>query len=81
MWNEFPFFQVYRDFQADTSDTQYLQDLFPLVKDVMETSQLWDTDGDGLIEHSSNNVDQTYDIWQMRGTSDLKMIKECNVSV
>lgn len=45
---------------------QYLKDMYPVCKTVMEKTLEFDKDGDGLIENS-NAPDQTYDTWIMSG--------------
>lgn len=47
---------------------QYLRDMYPVMKDVMEKTLTFDEDEDGLIENS-NSADQTYDTWIMKGPS------------
>lgn len=59
--------QVYRDFHL-TQDGQYLRDMWPICKAVMESEQKFDLDGDGLIENSGY-ADQTYDGWAVTGPS------------
>ncbi|XP_034425303.1 non-lysosomal glucosylceramidase isoform X1 [Hippoglossus hippoglossus] len=59
--------QVYRDFHL-TQDRQYLQDMWPICKAVMESEMKFDLDGDGLIENSGY-ADQTYDGWPVTGPS------------
>lgn len=59
--------QVYRDFHL-TQDHQYLQDMWPICKAVMESELKFDLDGDGLIENSGY-ADQTYDGWTVTGPS------------
>lgn len=59
--------QVYRDYKA-TKDIQYLKDMWPVAKIVMNKTILHDTDGDGLIENSGF-ADQTYDAWPVTGPS------------
>ncbi|XP_077870346.1 non-lysosomal glucosylceramidase-like [Saccoglossus kowalevskii] len=59
--------QVYRDYYV-TKDFIYLQDMWPKVKVVMQTSLAWDTDGDGIIDNSGY-ADQTYDAWSVTGAS------------
>lgn len=59
--------QVYRDFHL-TQDNQYLTDMWPICKAVMESEQKFDLDGDGLIENSGF-ADQTYDGWTVTGPS------------
>lgn len=59
--------QVYRDFKA-TKDIQYLKDMWPIAKTVMNQTSVYDTDGDGLIENSGF-ADQTYDAWPVTGPS------------
>uniref|UniRef100_A0A3P8USU4 Non-lysosomal glucosylceramidase n=1 Tax=Cynoglossus semilaevis TaxID=244447 RepID=A0A3P8USU4_CYNSE len=59
--------QVYRDFHL-TQDNQYLCDMWPICKAVMESELKFDLDGDGLIENSGY-ADQTYDGWKVTGPS------------
>ncbi|KAK7910313.1 hypothetical protein WMY93_014997 [Mugilogobius chulae] len=59
--------QVYRDFHL-TQDKQYLKDMWPVCKAVMESEEKFDLDGDGLIENSGY-ADQTYDGWTVTGPS------------
>jgi len=59
--------QVYRDYKA-TNDIQYLRDMWPIAKTVMNKTAVYDTDGDGLIENSGF-ADQTFDAWPVTGPS------------
>ncbi|XP_060068872.1 non-lysosomal glucosylceramidase-like [Ylistrum balloti] len=59
--------QTYRDFSI-TKDEEYLRNMYPVAKTVMEIAEKWDTDGDGLIENSGF-ADQTFDAWSMTGAS------------
>lgn len=59
--------QVYRDF-VKIKDYQYLIDMYPLARTVMEQCLRWDTDGDGIIDNSGF-ADQTYDAWSVVGAS------------
>ncbi|XP_074651855.1 non-lysosomal glucosylceramidase-like [Tubulanus polymorphus] len=59
--------QVFRDYSV-TKDEQYLRDLFPQVKAVMEFAKRWDTDNDGIIDNGGF-ADQTYDAWTVCGAS------------
>ncbi|XP_030193693.1 non-lysosomal glucosylceramidase isoform X1 [Gadus morhua] len=59
--------QVYRDFHV-TQDQEYLRDMWPICKAVMESELRFDLDGDGLIENSGY-ADQTYDAWTVTGPS------------
>lgn len=45
---------------------QFLLDMFPSVRLVMQTMETFDSDGDGMIENSGY-PDQTYDIWVAKG--------------
>lgn len=47
---------------------QYLKDMYPVCKMVMEKTLEFDKDDDGLIENN-NAPDQTYDTWNMSGPS------------
>lgn len=47
---------------------QYLKDMYPICKTVLEKTIEFDKDGDGLIENG-NWPDQTYDTWIMSGPS------------
>lgn len=47
---------------------QYLKDMYPICKIVMDKTFEFDKDGDGLIENS-NSPDQTYDTWVTNGPS------------
>jgi non-lysosomal glucosylceramidase len=74
--------QVYRDYKhisqrhhrlhhhddagADSSMTQFLQQLFPVICTIMHHMESFDTDRDGMIENSGF-PDQTYDIWIATG--------------
>ncbi|KAJ1403319.1 hypothetical protein B484DRAFT_227788 [Ochromonadaceae sp. CCMP2298] len=44
----------------------FLSDLYPALLQVMRSTELFDTDGDGMIENSGF-PDQTYDIWTAKG--------------
>lgn len=44
----------------------FLSELFPIVLTVMQSTEAFDTDEDGMIENSGF-PDQTYDIWTARG--------------
>ena len=44
----------------------FLSELYPVLLVVMKSTELFDTDGDGMIENSGF-PDQTYDIWTARG--------------
>ncbi|XP_046752311.1 non-lysosomal glucosylceramidase [Diprion similis] len=57
----------YRDYKL-SNDVEYLRDLWPVLKQVMDVSLTWDKDGDGLIENGGF-PDQTYDTWVMDGNS------------
>ncbi|XP_073242353.1 non-lysosomal glucosylceramidase-like isoform X1 [Porites lutea] len=59
--------QVYRDYVA-TKNIQFLKDMWPVTKKVMNKTMMYDTDGDGLIENSGF-ADQTYDAWPVTGPS------------
>ncbi|RDD46384.1 Non-lysosomal glucosylceramidase [Trichoplax sp. H2] len=58
--------QIYRDYCA-TGNLEFLKDMWPCAKHVMETAISQDTDGDGIIDN--NGADQTYDVWRMYGAS------------
>lgn len=55
----------YRDY-AISGNLQQLRDFWVTLKEVIERSMIWDTDGDGLIENSGF-PDQTYDTWMPEG--------------
>ncbi|PVD19748.1 hypothetical protein C0Q70_20239 [Pomacea canaliculata] len=59
--------QCYRDYSA-VQDKQFLADIYPSCKAVVEKAMTWDRDGDGLIENSGF-ADQTFDAWVMSGAS------------
>ncbi|BFY98894.1 hypothetical protein BsWGS_01934 [Bradybaena similaris] len=59
--------QVYRDFSA-TQNFEYLKFMYPKCKVLIESSKLWDSDGDGLIDNGGY-ADQTFDAWVMKGVS------------
>ncbi|KAK3097227.1 hypothetical protein FSP39_007733 [Pinctada imbricata] len=59
--------QVYRDY-SKTKDMNYLKDMFPIAKDVVEHALRWDVDDDGLIDNAGF-ADQTFDAWTMAGAS------------
>ncbi|XP_033108066.1 non-lysosomal glucosylceramidase-like [Anneissia japonica] len=58
---------TYRDYYI-TQDMDFLREMWPRLKLVMETSKKHDTDGDGLIDNSGF-PDQTYDAWTVTGAS------------
>ena len=58
---------VYRDFYY-LKDRQYLEYMWPFIKDLMITVQSQDHDNDGLID-SKGEPDQTYDAWFVSGAS------------
>lgn len=45
---------------------QYLRDMYPVCRKLMDTIFTWDKDGDGVIENTAS-ADQTYDAWVMSG--------------
>lgn len=57
--------QCYRD-HVFIEDANYLQDMWPQVKLLMNRCLEWDTDDDGMIENGGF-PDQTYDAWEMNG--------------
>lgn len=57
--------QCYRDF-VYIKDKNYLADMWPRIKLLMDNCLKWDTDNDGMIENSGF-PDQTYDCWTMNG--------------
>ncbi|KAI0227691.1 Non-lysosomal glucosylceramidase [Lamellibrachia satsuma] len=59
--------QVYRDYILLDSK-EYLHDMYPHAKIVMEHSLRWDTDNDGIIDNAGF-ADQTYDAWTVTGAS------------
>lgn len=59
--------QVYRDY-VFTHDENYLKNMWPVIKTLMDKCLTWDVDNDGLIENSGF-ADQTYDSWIMFGSS------------
>ncbi|ELU04898.1 hypothetical protein CAPTEDRAFT_216398 [Capitella teleta] len=59
--------QVYRDY-VFTKDEQYLYEMYPQCKAVMDHSLRWDVDRDGIIDNSGF-ADQTYDAWTVTGAS------------
>ncbi|XP_064607909.1 non-lysosomal glucosylceramidase-like [Liolophura sinensis] len=59
--------QVYRDYVA-LGKVDYLVDMYPVVKAVMDYSLQWDTDNDGVIDNGGF-PDQTYDGWMSTGAS------------
>ncbi|KAL4228193.1 Non-lysosomal glucosylceramidase [Mactra antiquata] len=59
--------QVYRDYYA-TNDEDYLRDMYPVMKVLVERSLQWDKDNDGLIENGGF-ADQTFDAWVVHGAS------------
>ncbi|KAK7582522.1 hypothetical protein V9T40_013967 [Parthenolecanium corni] len=59
--------QCYRD-HVFIEDANYLQDMWPQVKLLMNRCLEWDTDDDGMIENGGF-PDQTYDAWEMNGVS------------
>lgn len=48
------------------NDVNYLQDMWPQIKLLMNRCLEWDTDGDGMIENGGF-PDQTFDAWEMNG--------------
>jgi len=62
--------QVWRDvkFLSTKESEQLLRKALPVCRILMEVSQAWDSDGDGLIENSGS-PDQTFDSWVMTGPS------------
>ncbi|KAL5005060.1 hypothetical protein ScPMuIL_018516 [Solemya velum] len=59
--------QSYRDYVI-TGNKEYLADMYPLAKAVMDTAIQWDVDNDGIIENGGF-ADQTFDTWIMHGAS------------
>ncbi|CAF2632217.1 unnamed protein product [Rotaria sp. Silwood2] len=59
--------QVYRDF-IYTQNKQFLIDLWPTIKLVMNRVKTQDTDGDGIVDNGGF-ADQTYDAWAATGAS------------
>ncbi|XP_046562638.1 non-lysosomal glucosylceramidase-like [Haliotis rubra] len=59
--------QVYRDFHV-TQDKEFMENMYPKVKGVIETALKWDIDDDGIIDNSGF-ADQTFDAWTMSGAS------------
>ncbi|CAF3473761.1 unnamed protein product [Rotaria sp. Silwood1] len=59
--------QVYRDY-IYTQNKQFLTDIWPTIKLVMNRLKTQDTDGDGLIDNGGF-ADQTYDAWTVAGAS------------
>ncbi|XP_012264048.2 non-lysosomal glucosylceramidase [Athalia rosae] len=57
----------YRDYKFFEND-EFLKNLWPTIKQVMDLTHEWDKDGDGLIENSGF-PDQTFDSWVMQGPS------------
>lgn len=57
----------------------YLEDMWPCCLAVMEKSESWDKDGDGLIENSGF-PDQTYDSWVMTGprSANIQFLEKLN---
>ena len=69
--------QIYRDYiylisrpgitkQAHDGLEKFLEDTYPVMRRVMKSTALFDTDGDGMIENAGF-PDQTYDIWTATG--------------
>lgn len=58
---------VFRDFNH-VKDREYLNYMWPFIKDIMVTVQSQDHDNDGLID-SEGFPDQTYDAWSVTGAS------------
>ncbi len=59
--------QVYRAYQL-TGDSGFLQEVYPACRQALAALQVYDRDGDGLIENEGF-PDQTYDTWAMNGPS------------
>jgi len=57
--------QIYRDYLF-TQSRKFLIDMYPVVIKVITRTELFDTDGDGMIENQGF-PDQTYDIWTAKG--------------
>lgn len=58
---------VYRDYFY-LKDTKFLEEMWPFIKQLMETIQSQDLDNDGLVD-SQGEPDQTYDAWSTFGAS------------
>ncbi len=58
---------VFRDYHY-LNDREYLEYMWPYIKDLMVTIQSQDYDNDGLID-SEGFPDQTYDAWSVTGAS------------
>lgn len=60
--------ELMAEYETEVFDSeQYLHDMYPVCRKLVDTILTWDKDGDGMIENTGT-ADQTYDIWVMTGT-------------